>query len=161
MPLQNTIDLPSGRRSQLFRALADLLENDPELARVVKTFRSWKGGPQDAAAPTVAQLPWVRITPTKAPADLTAVGLQQSDIFLNIEVYTPGLLVENMLDLWEQIEATLFPGDTTVMQLLLANQGLGTLSLQSPAFGLSELDSSQIFTALGVLRVGFVLQTKL
>ena len=158
----NTLSLNSSSRSKLFRAIVRVLQQpDGDVARTIRTWRVWEGKPDDAAAPTVAEMPWCRVTPQPNPPSIEALDLIRTDLLLKIEVMLPGLNGEDILDLWGAIEAALFPGDGSMQQLLQNNGSIGDIVETQSGFGPTDWEGQQVWTGSGVFRIAVTLPRKL
>jgi hypothetical protein len=99
---------PSGPRSAAFRAFAALLQSSPTLRRVVKTWRTWDGTPNESADPTAAECPWVRLTPSPMHQTRLALGTagataSDSPIVVTIETAVAGTNVDDSMNLADAI----------------------------------------------------------
>lgn len=99
--------LPRGKRSQLFRAVEDILRDNDDLARTVKTWRSYEGQADDLVDPTPDQCPWVRLHLEKRPITPSGEEGMIVEVGVVIELATAGTCQDDILDLWEAIEVAL------------------------------------------------------
>lgn len=107
--LRRTIaGLPRGKRTQLFRAVEEILRDDPALARVVKTWRSFEGEPGDLDPVVPDECPWVRLRLERRPIGwLPAESYMTVEVSVLIEVAVAGTCQDDLVDLWEAVEAAL------------------------------------------------------
>lgn len=126
--MKNTIGLPSGIHGKCFRVMDDHLRNNPLLRSAGVTIFSWRGDVIDKATPTLAQSPWVRLTPGGRTTEQTSERQTDSPLIVNLELFVSGLIAENITDFWDYIVQSFYPGDQTVMAAL----GLTTDSTGSP-----------------------------
>lgn len=114
--------LPDGKRVQLFRAVEEVMRDDPVLAREVKTWRSFEGVPGDLLPPSRDQCPWVRLKLLDRPIVPAGQTRVRIDIAVQIEIAVKGTNLNDLVNLWEAIEDSLFSFkpylDTTVARFL-------------------------------------------
>lgn len=94
------LPLPDYPWTSVFRALVDVIEQDPDLRRVVKVVRSWKGGPEDLEPLGDAQLPWIEMTPAPSGNKMATESDYQADFRVNVKLAVPGTRVDDLMNLW-------------------------------------------------------------
>jgi hypothetical protein len=157
--------VPAGVRSKAFRALVKVLQGNPRLARLVKTWRTWSGEGPDDDPPTKGQLPWVRLTPLGMPAERKgthAVGssrglVYRSPLKVTVELAVAGPRVDDLADLWEQFEAAIWPAtaaEQASLDAALGVAGIRDVRLVQPALatGLDNV-SAEMTLGDGVLEL--------
>ena len=119
-PTRQLQGLPASKRSILFRAVVAVLQSNPTLASVVKTWRTCSGDAGDNMPVSYDQCPWVRLSfASDTPVVFAATTLKEIAIVVTIEIATAGTCLDDNLDLWEMIEDALAseapaPGGTGV-----------------------------------------------
>lgn len=97
--------VPRDKRSIIFRAVEQVLMNDPILATVVQTWRSYRGNsPEDTAPPTADMCPWIRLSMVPRQNMYVAESLQKIPMAIQIESATAGTCQDDSMDLWGAIE---------------------------------------------------------
>lgn len=100
--------LTDAKRMQLFRAVEQVIRDDPTLSKVVKTWRSFEGHPDDWTPPTPDQCPWVRLKYLAAANRPAGSVRSMIPIVIQVEVAVAGSLQNDIVNLWEAIEDSLF-----------------------------------------------------
>lgn len=94
------LPLPDYPWTSAFRALVEVLKEDPDLRRVVKAWRCWEGGPEDMEPLEPAQLPWVLMTPAPSGIKRATDADYQTDFRVNFTFGVPGTRVDDLMNLW-------------------------------------------------------------
>jgi len=94
------LPLPDYPWTSVFRALVAVLKEDPDLRRVVKTWRSLEGGPEDLEALGPGHLPWVELTPAPSANKPATDADYQTDFRVNVKFAVPGTRVDDLMNLW-------------------------------------------------------------
>lgn len=159
MPIAN-LALPRSVHSAVFLAVVAILKADPTLARFVKTWVVWDGTLDNLALPTLAECPWVSITPVADPSRWETVGQHNSALSLKVEVRLEGSRVTDAMDAWGAIKAALFPDDQSVLQKLEAAGGLG-YQISQPSYGVGPDPEGDgvMMAGDGMLKVLILLDT--
>jgi hypothetical protein len=142
-------------QTQVFRKIVQIYKDNPILRRTIKptSWFVWDGRPDMKDDPFIqGNLPAIRLTPTAQPArPLTNVRFE-SQFLIRQEIGIPGLNIDDAMNLWYAIHATIFTGDGSKAAL----QALGTLSLSvTPpgqnviSLGLGTPSFTPIATAVG------------
>jgi hypothetical protein len=121
------LPLTTSRRTATFRALEAILRADHTLRKVVadKHWYTWDGSPA-SAGPLPANLVAIRLTPAPGPAEFWSPTEQESLLFIDVELTVPGLLIDDLLNLWQAVERAIYPEDHVV-----AMQHVATLQAAS------------------------------
>lgn len=112
IPLRRTV------RSLAFRAVDDALRRDPSLRSVVKTWRSWRGDPDEGIDPELAPKPFVRLTPVSNPREAgfshNAAGqrAESADFEVRVEIAVDGNNLDDVDRIWAGIQDALVPSDS-------------------------------------------------
>lgn len=104
MSVTQILDIRSRYRGPAFRAIVDILREDPVLSRVVKVWRTQDGSPGEFMPPANGQLPMIAISPIPSPSEM--MGIDQTRINFGVRVYlfTEGTCVDDLFALWEAVE---------------------------------------------------------
>ena len=86
--------------STAYDALVAVLKEDPDLARVIRTWRSWDGGTEDLDPLGVPQMPWLVTTPSTPSIGLATVNDYRVDFPVTIDFAVPGTNVRHLMDTW-------------------------------------------------------------
>jgi hypothetical protein len=102
-----------GQASRVFDAIKARLRKDPDMQRLIfpASFYFWDGDEEESREPSLDQMPAIRLTPNWGPTSRQTpreqLGWQQYDV----ELWTPGLDIRDMLDLSETLLPILCPVD--------------------------------------------------
>lgn len=105
------LPLAAGEETVAFRAFEGVLRTDPTLARVVKTWSSWRGEPADLLKPCPALCPIVQLAPRPAGASWSAEGLHREPLYVAVYLAVAGLDADELLNFWAAIRRAVFPAD--------------------------------------------------
>jgi hypothetical protein len=153
------LDLPTGRRTNLFRAVVAKLRADPDLARVVRTWKAFEGRPDDAADLTIAQMPGVTCYYGQHAAQQVTTGRSLAHIPLVIEVWVAGTDQDDLTNLWEAIEGCLF-APNVMGKILRDNGGMENLQLTAPGCSPVGVGSEAALHGTGTLLINFLATTR-
>ena len=67
--IEELAEMDATPEEKAFEAFIGILQADPALSRVVKTWATWDGDPADAEPPASDATPWIRITPDGGAPD--------------------------------------------------------------------------------------------
>lgn len=141
------LPLNDGLRTQVFRKIVQIFRTNPVLHRTIKpsSWFTWDGRVDMKDDPFVqGNLPAIRLTPVSQPArPLTNVRFE-AQFLIRIEIGVSGLHMDDIMNLWDAIHASIFTGDgsKTALQALQAlplsgttpGQNVISLGLGAPAF---------------------------
>lgn len=99
--------LQPGKRSVLFRACESVLMNDPAILAQTKTWRSWRGNPEDCQPISREMCPAIRLTLKITTGKYISQTLQQVDTNVIVEAFTAGTCIDDAGDFWGLIEQAL------------------------------------------------------
>ena len=91
--------LPDYPWTSAYRALVSVLREDPDLKRVVKTWRSWTGDPEDLENLTDAHMPWIQLTPSASPIRRATEQDWEVDLRIRIQIATKGTNSDDLMNL--------------------------------------------------------------
>ena len=134
-------------QTQVFRKIVEIYRSNPILRRTIKprSWFVWDGRPEDKADPfEQGNLPAIRLTPAAQPArPLTNVRFE-AQFLIRQEIGVPGLNIDDAMNLWFAIHASIFTGDGSkaalqALQMLPLSatppgQNVISLGLGTPAF---------------------------
>jgi hypothetical protein len=83
----------------VWEAVKQLLRADPNL-KAVRTLRLWEGDPDDAAPPTAAAMPWVRVTPLASPVRFGDEASWRVEFLFKYELAVAGTRIGDLLRLY-------------------------------------------------------------
>jgi hypothetical protein len=141
------LPLNDGLRTQVFRKVVHIFRTNPILHRTIKptSWFVWDGRVDMKDDPFIqSSLPAIRMTPTSQPArPLTNVRFE-AQFLIRVEIGVSGLHMDDIMNLWDAVHATIFTGDGSkatlqaLHQLSLAatppGQNVISLGLGTPAF---------------------------
>lgn len=148
MPTQN-LPLPQDARVTALRGLILILQRDPELKRVVKTWKTWDGRPGDSNPPTAGECPWVRITATPEASSWAMDGpppVMLQPMKVQIETAVEGTNVNNSVNLWGAIEKAVYRNHPAPLEAV----GISGATVTQPGWGQTDQDASGVDLILGV-----------
>jgi len=95
--------LPDGLRSRAFRAVEQVLRDDPVLAGVIRTWSTLEGWDTDLQEVGIGECPLIALSPSPQP-DRKLTGEHASvNLIVFVEVYAQGSCVNDMLNLWDAV----------------------------------------------------------
>lgn len=105
------LKIPSSRRSRMFREIVRRLMADATLARVVETWQTMDGTPANNDPITAGNSPAVRLMIGGAGSGNRDNLSQRGLLEIDVEIVTPGLVQDDVVDLWEAVVNVVFPAD--------------------------------------------------
>jgi hypothetical protein len=155
--------LPTAPETSAFRAVVAVVRRDPDLRRIGLVVRAWDGRPEDLAAPTPAQLPWLRLTPAPGDSGWESEGQHRASFLVHLELAVAGTNTDSLLDLWAALRTALFPTDPTrrsAVRALLLAAGITQGTLTQQPFRVKTLDGNQhALAATGALKLTLMVST--
>jgi hypothetical protein len=151
---------------QAFRTIESILKNDHLLKRVIRTWRSWEGKPDDRTPLTSSNAPFCRLTPRPSPAQWINESRHLEPLLIQLEIGILGTRWDNGANIWRAFECALFPQNdaesaASIMGRLVkcGVQG-GVISITQPAIDL-KLDSTDepILNVIGQLKLLVMVNT--
>lgn len=100
-------DLLDGPRTLAFRAVEDILREDPKLAGYVRTWSTWRGDGNDTMDLVSSMCPYLQLTPVPLPNRPLGEGARTAVLGVNIRVATEGLLANRIMNFWDAVEDAL------------------------------------------------------
>ena len=121
--------------SKFYRDFCNVLQNDPVLKRVVKTWVTYDGSKVDPTS--INKLPEIDILLNDSGSSSNfAVNQMETVMPININICVDGTDVCNFLNLWSAIRAALAKSDL--------NRQIRQLKMGQPAYAVGELDDKQV-----------------
>lgn len=112
-------DLPDGPRALAFRAVEDILREDPKLDGYVRTWSTWRGDGNDTFEVAASICPYLQISPVAMPNRPLGEGVRTAVLGVNIRIATAGLLANRIMNFWDAVEDAMVRAkpfrDTTVL----------------------------------------------
>lgn len=159
--------IPNCNRTNVYRALVQVLQTNATLKSVVKTWRTWTGDPNDTLAPDNKQTPWIRITPVGQPASPETEVHTTSPFVLRLDVVVNGTNMDDLLNLNEAIERAIFDDQTSLLAKLNAacdttkSGSVIQVLLKAPAIGTGQdVSGSQMLVATFEIVVKMLVRTR-
>jgi hypothetical protein len=137
------LGLPAAEYTAVFRAMVQIVRNDPIVSRVVPPAKvlCWEGKPTDAQELTVGMGPVIRITPTGGPQVWHCPTSMVGDMLLNLEILVPGYNADDLLNLWKAIGAAFYSPTGTTFAALQATLRAAGAYPPSPQFTAPAFDA--------------------
>jgi hypothetical protein len=157
------LKLPSSPEQIAFRFVEQILRSDPLLSATMRTFRAWRGEPDDFRGPTFALCPFVMITPWPEPSARRTEIQHQMNLDIRIEVAVGGSDFDQLFNFWAAVRTAIFPivepRRTTVLNM--SNEAKVTRSqITLNAYGWKpESESLRLIGAQGTLQLVLLVQT--
>lgn len=139
----NLKGLDDSPRTKVFRAIDDLLRNDPTIRNIITkpgSFRSWQGDTNDKADFGLSQAPAIRLTPQPEPEQWWYPATTKGFLTITFEVITPGLAIDDVDNLVYAMHRVLVPHSdpasvqTTINKLKDAGAVTGLVQFSMPAY---------------------------
>lgn len=132
--------LPADGRLTAMRGFIALLRNDPDLKRVVETWRVWDGTTGEEAPATVAQCPWVRVTCAPMASELLHNLVSEQPVKVTVETAVAGTAVDDSLLLWSAIERAIFRNCPESHYSV----GISRVDVEKPGWGDIDADAKMV-----------------
>lgn len=154
------LPLPPAEETIALRAVVQVLADDPTLRACGVTMHAWTGDVADVDEPTVANCPYLRVTPTGGASGWTNQGQHELACELTIEAAVVGSDVDQLLNLWAAVRRALWPGKTVELRdarrSFFHDAGIIKPTLTRPGFGVVVKDAAddqvvRFATATGTL----------
>jgi hypothetical protein len=148
----------------VFRLTVDYMRNDEALSKAVRTWQVWDGGDINSILrpPISAMTPLIRMDPTLAPMNWHSSDAQQGFLVVKIRTIIQTTDADDYLNLWDAIDASLYPYGQRSRQLLF-QQELADLGCEpqqwefsTPAATPMGIDDSGMFNCDGLMRINIV-----
>lgn len=139
------LPLPDAEETVALDAIVGVLRDDPTLRACGVTLLAWTGDVADVDQPSVANCPYLRVTPANGTSGWVNEGQHQLDCELTIEAAVIGSDGRQVLNLWAAVRRALWPGKT--VQLRDARRetfhaaGIVRPTLTRPGFGVVVEDA--------------------
>lgn len=150
----------------IFRIVDRTLRADGSLGRVVKTWRSYEGRPDDRVDPSLAQCPWVRLSTRNGSGEQwSAPSTLSGRIEVVAEIAVEGSCLDDLHNLWGAVKRALYPkvaADRLAFQerLRAAQARTGLVDIAQSAFDPTP-GSDGVMFARGVLSIEYRFDTAL
>jgi hypothetical protein len=105
------LPFPPQRQEIAWEAARRVFTTDPDLARVVKTWRAWDGTPDTGAPPSSGQMPWVRLTPMPDAMGWSETRTYAAPLLIQVEVVVAGFDARNALRMADALFRAVHPAD--------------------------------------------------
>jgi hypothetical protein len=158
-----TLDIIQGSRAKVFRVVVAQLRADPVLNNIIRTWLVWDGDDNCRQAVMSSQLPALRLTPTLGPGSWYSPDSQVGMLTIKIELAVPGIDADDPLNLWDSIEAALYPTGDRPMQLIyqqaLRDRGaeIGQMLFAAPAFDPGPPDQQEaVWACEGSMSINII-----
>jgi hypothetical protein len=155
-----TLPINQCNEAKLFRSIANLLKNDPDLDRVGTFFNVWDGSDSDILVPTRANLPYLALTPGAGKSEPFTIDQSTSPLTLNILSITKGTDFEDALNYWSLIRKVLFPGDNSVQALLQSVNAVAQPFLTIQNATTKSIEEARCIELEGAITIKFRVNTR-
>lgn len=160
-PTQKSLDLDDGPRVRVFRALEQVLRNDPTLRRVIgpKSWRTYNGTPADKQPFGATSAPAIVLYPVPGPEGFWSPDAMVGDLHVRVELTVRGTCVDDADNLYWAIERAIYPQDQASKlavnaALKAAGAHTGIVLFTMPAFDpRADAASDGLLQASGELKV--------
>jgi hypothetical protein len=106
--------LPVAPETAIFRLVDRMLRADETLFRVVKTWRSYQGGPDDRTDLAEGHCPFVRLSTRNGGGErFFSPSGTEGQIEIVVELGASGSCLDDIHNLWGAVKRALFPTDAT------------------------------------------------
>lgn len=132
-----SLGCPSSPRSLVYDQVVTMLRDNPWLKKSIATWKTYQGDEDDAQPFAEGDVPGLEILPQGMAAYPISTTSQGSPFGIRITLVTESLDVRNLMDLWEQVEATFFTGagtGKTLATFQAITPNVYSIVLQQPAF---------------------------
>jgi hypothetical protein len=157
------LGLPTAEYTAVFRAIVQIIRNDPIVSRVVPAAKvlCWEGKPTDARD-LVGEASVIRITPTGGPQVWLSPASMVGPLLLNLEILVPGYNADDLMNLWKAIGAAFYAPTQTTFAAIQATLRAAGAYPPSPEFTAPAFDAkpeSNFLFSLSQIRI--TVQTQL
>jgi hypothetical protein len=121
------LDLQTAEEVLAFRAVDQIIRNDPALKAVTRQYISWQGDVEDIWKPSVSTCPYLRITPLGGSSQWETEQQHKMPLRIQFTAAVVGSNADNLLNYWACVRRALFP-QNSVSQL---NAVLATIAAAS------------------------------
>lgn len=139
---EQTTDFPLCREAAAFRAVEDILREDPVMAARDVRFRTFDGQRMDGMKPSFNQGPIVTLTPRVLPSVISTRLINTAQLAINLRVEVPGMVAEDIFNFWGAIRSAMVRSkpfrDTTVARYLHARVNCYRYWVNQPGYGAWE-----------------------
>lgn len=147
------LPLPAGNRAGVYRMICRRLQADPRLKNVVKCWAIPDGRPESDPPPALKRLPWVSVRMTSLAAYPITVQMTGSPLGIKVELAVEGNNPDDLVNLWDAVEACLFPGDGSMATALRGAGAQPILTLEVPAIAPGTVEGQPTLSATGTVAV--------
>jgi hypothetical protein len=94
---------------KVFRALCDVLKQDPTLSRVIRTWSVFDGSPIDTQDFTVSHTPGLRMIPSEGPDGWYGPNGLLGPLVVDVEICLRGSDFDDALDVYHAVRRAIYP----------------------------------------------------
>jgi hypothetical protein len=94
------LDLDQAAATDLFRATVAIIQADPALKRVVRTWEVMDDRQVTMKPPETRMMPWIRVMPGASSMRIAEAAAYGIELQLYVAMATAGLNADNILNLW-------------------------------------------------------------
>jgi hypothetical protein len=131
-------DFPTGREMGAFRAVEEILREDPVLAPRVRTWSTWRGEQVDTMPLVPAMCPYLQMSPVMFPDEPMGEGAHKANFGIRMRLAVDGVVAEDIVNFWSAVRGAVVRRkpfrDTNVLCHLQAYHVIA-LVIQQPAVG--------------------------
>jgi hypothetical protein len=157
--------------TRAFRAIEQVLKNDPILMRAVNKFVAWRGEDDDMYGVekdiTATICPFLKISPWPSQSAWITEGQHSMDFIVRIQVAVVGTKFDNLSNFWGAIRNAIFPQSSiaasNAVEAILRgpNQDQVTRpTITMSAYGVTADDvGARLLIADGTIKFGLLVNT--
>ena len=105
------LPIPDGGRAIVWKTFVNMAQTDPDLKRLIKTWQTFSGKPEEVSPIANGNMPSLRMSPYGLSASPEAINMQHSPMGVRVDMSVMGLDVTQLMNLWEVLENVYFKGD--------------------------------------------------
>lgn len=158
------LDIPDQTETIAFRALEKVFKNDPRLSNVVRFWATWTGDMNiDMMKPTFGTCPFFRLSPFPDASDWVTESQHDLSIIVQVELFTAGSDVNQIMNLWGATRRALFPAALSAKQAIMTSLqavGISKPIITRASYGVIQQEEGVvILTATGMIKLVLLVQT--
>ncbi len=155
---------PQDQLVAIFRAVEQVLRNDPAFSSACNTFLAWTGTALDASDPELGFCPFCRISPAPVASDWATETQHKMPIGITVELAVAGNNFDNLGNFWGLLRNALWPQNNptlraTVQSSLMA-AGVTRPVIRQAAFGSAgSKDDGFMLVGMGTIQFNSLVMT--
>jgi hypothetical protein len=159
-----SLQIPACQETQAFRAICQVLENDPILSPATQTFIKWTDVDLDVWDPAWSLCPWLKVSPFPTESNWIMEAAHDMPMTVRIQAATRGTNIDNLMNYWSLVRNAIFRQDgnanADAVRTILMNAGINRPTINLNAYGHSVDDEGlRILIADGTIKFGMFINT--